>query len=315
MNLPTHNYRPMTAEELKEKKFRRIHDKSLEQVLLHRFLNHYGYEKGEVTARAIIDDLLQLIERHFLICRPHDDAVLLKYGQMAWPAVPIEERPKRGQRVQDIPMKLVVLTFLADEDVQSIRKGFRSRELRIRRMARWADEAFDQGALLSQLDLAILLNVSDKMVCDYVNDFQNASGRLLPTRGNIHDLSGHITHKREIVTLYLRGLDTPRIARKTRHAKESVDRYIRDFETVRLLTQISTDPHEIGRLARLNPKVVQQYLDLLPLDPRTKQQEEPAASQERQTAGLPQPPVSQDTATLNKEATTDLEPTPATGVR
>jgi hypothetical protein len=163
MKLPTHNYRPMTTSEIKLKKFRRIHDKSLEQVLLHRFLNHYGYEKGEVTARAIVNDLLQLIERHFLICRPHEDAVLLKYGQMAWPAVPIEERPKRGQRIQDIPMKLVVLTFLSDEDVQSISLGFRSRELRIRRMVRWIEEAYDQGALLSQLDLAILLNVCDSV--------------------------------------------------------------------------------------------------------------------------------------------------------
>ncbi|MCK4680818.1 DUF1670 domain-containing protein [bacterium] len=86
-------------------------------------------------------------------------------------------------------------------------------------------------------------------------------------RGNIHDLSGHITHKREIVSLRLQGYDTPRIARKTRHAKESVDRYIRDCETIRMLTQISTNPTEIGRLVRLNPRAVQQYLELLSLDP------------------------------------------------
>jgi hypothetical protein len=273
MKQPTRNYRPTNATEINLKKFRRIHDKSLEQVLLHRFLNHYGYEKGEVTARAIVRDLLQLIERHFLICRPDTDALLLKYGQMAWPAVPIEERPKRAQRIKDIPMKLVVLTFLSDDDIQMIKNGSRSRELRIRRMVRWTDEAFDQGALLSQLDLAVLLNVCDAVVSDYVNEYQRTSGRLLPTRGNIHDLCGHITHKREIVTLYLQGYDTPRIARKTRHAKESVDRYIRDFETVRTLTQVSTDPVRIGQLARLNPRVVQQYLDLLPQDPRTPTQE------------------------------------------
>jgi hypothetical protein len=269
VKLPTHTYQPMTAKEINLKKFRRIHDKSLEQVLLHRFLNHYGYEKGEVTARAIIRDLLQLIERHFLVCRPDTNDILLKYGQMAWPAVPIEERPKRGQRIQNIPMKLVVLTFLSDEDIQMIRTGFRSRELRIRRMVRWTDEAFDQGALLSQLDLAVLLNVCDAVVSDYVNEYQKTSGRLLPTRGNIHDLSGHISHKREIIALYLQGRDTPAIARKTRHSKEAVDRYIRDFESVRLLTQVSSDPVQIGQLTRLSPRVVRQYLDLLHKDPRS----------------------------------------------
>lgn len=288
MNLPTHNYRPMTAKELNLKKFRRIHDKSLAQVLLHRFLNHYGYEKGEVTARAIIGDLLAVIERHFLICRPHEDAVLLKYGQMAWPAVPIEERPKRGQRIQDIPMKLVVLTFLCDEDIAMIRDGFKSRELRLRRMARWFDEAHDQGALLSQLDIAVLLNVCDSVVSSYVNEYQKTTGRLLPTRGNLHDLSGHITHKREIIALYLQGRDTPAIARKTRHSKEAVDRYIRDFENVRMLTQISRDPHRIAQLARLNPRVVRQYLDLLPTDPRHPK-EEPADQADAQQAGSPIP--------------------------
>jgi hypothetical protein len=267
MKLPTHNYR--SAKELNLQKFRRLHDKSLEQVLLHRFLTHYGYDKGEVTARAIINDILQLLERHFLITRPNENDLLLKYGQMAWPAVPIEERPKRGQRIQDIPMKLVVLTFLSDDDIQSIRDGFRSRELRVRRMVRWVDEAFDQGALLSQLDLAVLLNVCDKVVSDYVNDYQSTTGRVLPTRGNIHDLSGAITHKREIISFYLQGFDTPRIASKTRHSKEAVDRYIRDFETVRMLTQISTEPQRISQLARLSQRVVKQYLDLLPLDPRS----------------------------------------------
>lgn len=314
MTLPTRNYRPMTAEEANLKKFRRIHDKSLEQVLLHRFLNHYGYEKGEVTARAIISDLLELIERHFLVCRPEEDAVLLKYGQMAWPAVPIEERPKRGQRIQDIPMKLVVLTFLSDDDIQSIRKGFRSRELRMRRMVRWVDEAFDQGALLSQLDLAVLLNVCDAVVSSYVNEYQNTTGRLLPTRGNVHDLSGHITHKREIVSLYLQGHDTPRIARKTRHAKESVDRYIRDFETVRIMTRISTDPVEIGRLARLNPRVVQQYLDLLPLDPRINK-EEPAARAQGRTAGPEERSLPSHDPEPDKEASMEPTVTPVATLR
>lgn len=240
--------------------------------------------------------------------------MLLKYGQMAWPAVPIEERPKRGQRIQDIPMKLVVLTFLSDEDVQSIRKGFRSRELRIRRMVRWIDEAFDQGALLSQLDLAMLLNVCDSVVSSYVNEYQNTSGRLLPTRGNVHDLSGHITHKREIVSLYLQGYDTPRIARKTRHAKESVDRYIRDFETVRIVTRISTDPDEIGRLARLNPRVVKQYLDLLPLDPRTNTQG-PAGGTDGHTAGPSEPSLSPDTQDTNQEAPMNPGAAPTATVR
>jgi hypothetical protein len=164
-------------------------DKSLEQIVLDRFLNHYGYDKGEVTARAIVCDLLQLIEQYFLICRPEPEAALLKFGQMAWPGSD-RGAPKRAQR-RDIPMKLVIATFLCDDDIQMIRDGFKSKELRLQRMVRWIDQAFDQGALLSQLDLAVLLNVCDAVVSQYVNEYQRLTGRVLPTRGNIHDLSDH----------------------------------------------------------------------------------------------------------------------------
>lgn len=260
----TVNYRPMRKGELNLKKFKRMNGKSLRNLLLYRFLHHYGYDKGEVTAKAIADDILKLIERYFVVCKPDDGSINLKYGQMAWLAVPIDEKAKRGKSMAETKTKPIVLTFISDEDIESLKNGFSSRELRIKRMVRWLDEAFAQGALLSQLDLAILLNVCDAVVSDYINDYQRTTGRILPTRGNIQDLSGAITHKREIVTLYLQGYLTPTIAKKTNHSKEAVDRYIRDYETVKLLTQVSTDSEVIGRMARLSKKVVQQYLDLIP---------------------------------------------------
>ena len=67
-------------------------------------------------------------------------------------------------------------------------------------VGRFVEEAFDQGALLTQLDLAVLLGVGDATVSKYVLEIQR-EGTLLPTRGNIQNMSGAITHKREIITL------------------------------------------------------------------------------------------------------------------
>ena len=64
------------------------------------------------------------------------------------------------------------------------------------------EEAFDKGALLTQLDLAIVLGVCDAVVSQFVNEIQREI-RLLPIRGKIHDISDVITHKREIIMLYL----------------------------------------------------------------------------------------------------------------
>lgn len=268
----TVNYRPMTKGELNLRKFKRMSGKTLRNLLLHRFIHHYGYDKGEVTARAIVDDIIKLIEQYFVVSKPDENSLYLRYGQMAWLAVPVDEQPQRGKSIAETRSKPVILTFISDEDIESLKNGFSSRELRIKRMVRWVDEAFDQGALLTQLDLAVLLNVCDAVVSDYVNDYQRTTGRILPTRGNIQDLSGAITHKREIITLYLQGYLTPTIAKRTNHQKESVDRYIRDYETVKLLARISTDPEVIGRMARLSKKVVQQYLDLIP---ESEQKQEP----------------------------------------
>ena len=117
---------------------------------------------------------------------------------------------------------------------------------------------------MTQLDLAVLLNVCDKVVCDYVNEWQKTTGQILPTRGNIHDLSGAITHKKEIITLYLQGHLTPRIAAKTKHSKEAVDRYIRDYESVKVVRAATGDIDNISQITRLSKRVISQYLDLIP---------------------------------------------------
>ena len=258
--------KPLTKSQIQLKKFRRLNDNSLKQLLIYRFLNQYGYDKGEITAKAIVEDIIQLIENYFLISfKPDDNLQMLNYGELTWMAVPVDEYPQRGKTIAATRMKPVVLSFITDEDVAHIAHGFDSKSLRKKRMKRWVDQAFDQGALLTQLDLAILLGVCDAVVSRYVQEIQSETNGLLPTRGNIHDLSGAITHKREIITLYLEGYLTPQIAVKTHHSKEAVDRYIRDFNRVKLLWEHDiTDLDKLSQTIRLSKRVVQQYVDLLP---------------------------------------------------
>lgn len=265
----------VTKHEVNLKKFRRINDKSLRQLLIHKFINSYGYDKGEVTAQAIVDDILKTIEHYFVLRKPleqmaegkaQSDERYLRYGQLVWMAVPIDEFPERGKSIIGTRMKPVILTYLSSEDMESIQDCFSSRKLRINRMVRWCEEAYDQGALLTQLDLAVLLNVCDASVSDYVNQYQRATGRILPTRGNIHDMSGAITHKREIITLYLQGCLAPTIASKTRHSKDAVDRYIRDYESVKLVRTATADIDRVSQITHLSKRVIKQYLDLIPDD-------------------------------------------------
>lgn len=257
-------HKTLTKQQIQLKKCRRLKDKGLRELLLHRFLHQYGYEKGAITAGAIIDDILRLIDEYFLVTHLPDDLHHLHYGDLVWMAVPVDEYPQRGKSIAATRMKPVVLSFLTDADIDHLANGFNAVSLRKKRLVRWVDQAFDQGALLTQLDLAVLLGVCDAVVSQYVCEIQ-AAGALLPTRGNVHDLSGAITHKREIITQYLEGYLTPEIALKTQHSKEAVDRYIRDYHRVEILWQHGISAlEELSRLTMLSARVVQQYVDLLP---------------------------------------------------
>ena len=73
---------------------------------------------------------------------------------------------------------------------------------------------------------------------------------------------------------FLQGHLTPTIARKTRHSREAVDRYIRDYESVKIVRKATEDIDEISQItlsrrrallfAHISKRVIQQYLSLIP---------------------------------------------------
>ena len=244
------------------REYKRIRGKSLKHILLDRFINNYGYDKGVVTASAIVDDLLALIEQFYR----YSDNSFLKQGQMVWPAVPINEYPKKGKSIAQTKLRPVVLDIITDSDIEDMKTPLHHRELRLKKIERWTHQAFDQGALLTQLDLAVLLTSTTMTTGQYVREFENMYNRPLPTRGNVQLIGSGQTHKKEIIALHIKGYLVPTICQKTNHSKESVERYIRDFESVKLLATKFDDPDVISRIIRLTTPIVKQYLDLVPLD-------------------------------------------------
>jgi hypothetical protein len=244
------------------RQYKRIKGKSLKHIVLERFLNQYGYDKGTVTASAIVDDLLALIEQYYRF----NDNSFLKPGQLVWHAVPVDEYPKKGKSMAQTRLKPVVLDMITDDDIETLKVPISAHEMKLRKIERWTLQAYDQGALLSHLDLAVLIGCAPPVVSAWVREYQNIYNRQLPTRGYIQLFGGGQTHKRLIIALHLKGYLVPTICQKTNHSKESVERYIRDFQSVQLLAPKFDDPDIIGRIIRLSPSVVKQYLDLIPLD-------------------------------------------------
>ena len=93
--------------------------------------------------------------------------------------------------------------------------------------------------------------------------------KLPQARGNVQNIGSGQTHKRQVITLHLKGYLVPVICKRTHHSKESVERYIHDYEAIKLLASTFDDVDLISRIVRLKTSVVKQYLDLIPLDPHT----------------------------------------------
>ncbi len=237
----------------------RIKKRSLPDLLVQKFLTEYGYDHGPVIARAIVDDILATIDECYAERVPPKTVV--------WLAVRVEKRGcRKGISVTDlVPVQLKMYT---DSEVvlltdPALRKKHQARRAFNRaRFARWCFEAYEQGGVLTQLDLTLLSGVSAPYVSKVLGEYEEQTGEIVPTRGTVHDLGPSVTHKGEVVRRWLRHQSPVKIARETKHSQASVDRYIADYQRVRLLVQkISVE--RVPALTGLSAGVVEQYAELI----------------------------------------------------
>jgi hypothetical protein len=237
----------------------RFKKRSLPELLVHKFLTEYGYDHGPVIARAIVDDILDTVEQ----CYPDR----LPPKTVVWLAVRREWKGRyKGLKLTDlVPVHLSVVT---EDEIQLLMKpelckGRKARRAFNRaRFARWCFEAYDQGGVLTLLDLSLLSGLSEQHAGNLLREYEAEYGKTVPTRGTVHDLGPSVTHKAEVVRRWLRNESPAQIARVLGHSQESVDRYIADFQKVRLLAQEFPET-ELPTLVGLSKSVVMQYLELL----------------------------------------------------
>jgi hypothetical protein len=234
---------------------RRLAKRTLPSLLRYKFLHEYGYDKGEVVVAAIVEDICTVVRNYY--SRADD----LEPGQLIYWCPDRAERGRKGKTMAHTRLVPVRLTVVAQEDIDALIAGAGALERRDRRVRRLAHEAYDQGGVLSEVDLSFVTGYTDGGVSAAVIRLRK-QGEMLPIRGYVADMGSWPTHKAAIVRLYLQGLTTPEIASRTYHSKQSVDRYIEGFERVRLLSA-KHPQEELPLLCAMTPNVVTQYLAIL----------------------------------------------------
>lgn len=237
----------------------RFKKRDLASLLVRKFLTEYGYDHGPVVAEAIVADILATIER----CCPER----VPPKTVTWLAVCRQWRGrKKGVDISDLVP--VQLPMVSEEEITLLMTPALRRERKARRafcrarFARWCFEAYEQGGVLTLLDLSMLSGLGQSHIGELLREYEARSGRIVPTRGTVHDLGPGVTHKKEVIRRWLRGESAAKIARVLNHSQMAVDRYLSDYRRVRLLAQ-QFPTTELPALAGLSASVVREYLALL----------------------------------------------------
>jgi hypothetical protein len=231
--------------------------KTLHNVLKRELVEQFGFENMGLIADGLIHRFLEILEDF----DPKRRTLLP--GQVLWLAVSRRDRSRIDQPMWRSKLLPVRLTLLHPDDLVQASQGTAWDDLRERRVVRLLKEAYDQGGVLGQHDVGVLLGLSQATVSRLIRSYQQRTGELLPYRGTVHDLGRTLTHKRQAGEGRLQGLLTQEIARRIHHTPEAVDAYLTDFERVYQLHRDAKTLVQIAFLTRIAQSVVQQYIDLI----------------------------------------------------
>jgi len=207
-----------------------------------------GFNFAPITADAILD----LSKDFFLNVRSD-----VRDGQMLYLAISEEEGP--GKSIIESKHREVILTLDAPEDMEVYEK-FGISAYRQHVLLRITQEAREQNALLSIKDLVKLLKCSYSTIKRDLKIIRER-GFYVPIRGVVKDI-GPSSHKTEIVELYVKEYTPSEIQRSTYHSLKSIERYIRDFSRVAILTERGESVDNIRLIVGISERLVKEYQEL-----------------------------------------------------
>jgi hypothetical protein len=232
-------------------------EKSLKTALSHRIATEFPRLGGERICQLCAEMILEVINQHM---HPRDS---LQHGQIVWRAISLNDPPSRKKRTRNTDHVSVILDLSTNDDIQRRLERTTPKERLLRKAIRLSQQAHHQGALLSNSDLAELLNRSDSQIASVLAEHERTTQKLIPRRATLHDFGSGLTHKGIICRKrYVEGKTPDQIARETHHSLDSVDRYLGDFDRVRHCRQLGMTPDQIAFTLNHTRNLVQQYLEL-----------------------------------------------------
>lgn len=209
-----------------------------------------GYGLSKVEADVLWDYVLKFVKEHYQDSR-FDNQIIFYAVSADEPA---------GKPVKDCKLIPVRLTLYSYAD-KKIKQRFGVYNLREHLTVRLSTEAYSQGALLSQTDLADILIVDKSTIKRIVRKLKRG-GASIATRGEIKDIGPGASHKTKIIELLLKRYQPTEVSIKTGHSLSSITRYFENFNKVSYLYDNGYSMIQIRHLTSISEKVAREYVQI-----------------------------------------------------
>ncbi len=155
-----------------------------------------------------------------------EEGRVLADGQIVFHAVSAQARP--GCPLEECPRVRLALTLVLRAQDLEVRRKHGASAMRRQQIVRMAEEARDQGGLLTQEDLAMLVGCDVRTVRADIKGLRE-QGIVVPTRGTVQDIGPGVSHRVKAVQLWLSGKEPLEVARQLNHSLSAIERYIQTF--------------------------------------------------------------------------------------
>lgn len=232
---------------MEEREIERLYAKSPEEAIIEQISRDFNL--APFMARTQFEQMRRYFEQYLGLERD--------VGQMTFLALSGETPP--GRPIAESKRVPINLTVDCPSDLEALRCGVAA--LRQGKITRLTREAQEQGALLTQEDLARLLCTSRSTIKRDISQLR-AAGMDVPTRGQIKDIGKGVSHKTQVVGDWLAGYTFSEIKERRRHSIYAIERYCADFQRVVRLHARGLGVGEIRIGTGLSERLVCEYLDL-----------------------------------------------------
>jgi hypothetical protein len=231
--------------------------RTLEQAVADRIGEQFPRIGGPRIQALCARMVLEVIEEHV---RPRET---LRHGQVLWAAISRDHPPAMRARTGHEHLVPVVLDLGSSEDIDMLLAHGPRAKVFEQRCIRLCQQAYEQGAVLSDVDLAQLLSADERQIASAITCYESQSGKMLPRRATVHDVGTAITHKKIIcLKHHAEGKTSNEIARETYHSMEAVDRYLGQFERVRCCRINKMSAQQTAYMLRCSMRLVKEYLEI-----------------------------------------------------